>query len=107
MAGGDTTLHPIVPEIIAIATIGSYCCAAHLDAKRSAARHAPLPCAGGVLIIQWGLQRLEFGVANKPAVREMLRSAYREVLILGLIAFCVFLFELAGSEDFGEEGSGM
>ena len=62
--------------------------------------------AGGVLVVQYFLQRLEHAVRHKPAVREMLRSAYREVLILGLIAFVVFIFELAGSEEFDSEGSG-
>ncbi len=63
--------------------------------------------AGGVLVVQYMLQRLEHAVRHKPAVREMLRSAYREVLILGLIAFVVFIFELAGSEEFDSEGSGV
>ena len=57
-------------------------------------------------MVQYFLQRLEHAVRHKPAVREMLRSAYREVLILGLIAFVVFIFELAGSEEFDSEGSG-
>ena len=57
-------------------------------------------------MIQTGLHKLEHAVRTKPAIQEMLKTAYREVLILGLIAFVVFLFEISGSEAFAAEGSG-
>ena len=53
---------------------------------------------GSVLILQWVMSRLEMSVSEHRHVNEMLRVMYKELTILGIVAFVLFTIESFGGD---------
>jgi len=57
----------------------------------------------GVLVVQYGAHSLDKLVENRKSVKEIVNMMYRELMILGLVAFALFVVESSDLVTISEE----